>query len=98
MKIEIVEKQRNELLKRNEVEFHVDHEKSGTPSRMEVKQKLASVLGVDEAKVFVTKLVTKTGSMTSVGRANVYDSADQAKIIEQKHIILRNSPKLEKKE
>ncbi|MBS7656706.1 MAG: 30S ribosomal protein S24e [Candidatus Bathyarchaeia archaeon] len=98
MKIEIVEKKRNELLKRDEVEFHVDHEKSGTPKRLEVKQKLASVLGVDETRVFIKKLVTKTGSMTSIGQANVYDSADQAKLIEQKHIILRNSPKNEKKE
>jgi ribosomal protein S24E len=36
--------------------------------------------------------------MTTVGEANVYDSAEQAKMTEPKYIILRNSPKTEKKE
>jgi len=98
VKIEIVNEQRNELLKRNEVKFRINHEKSGTPSRIEARQKLATVLDVEEGRVYIDKFVTETGSMTATGEANVYDSADQAKLTEPKYIILRSSPKTEKKE
>jgi small subunit ribosomal protein S24e len=98
VKIEIVNNQRNELLKRNEVKFRISHEKSGTPSRVEVRQKLAASLDVNEERIYINKFETGTGSMTATGEANVYDSAEQAKITEPKYIILRSSPKTEKKE
>jgi ribosomal protein S24E len=40
---------------------------------------------------------TKTGTMIAVGEANAYDSIEQAKFVEPKHIIARNTPP-EKKE
>ena len=98
VKIEIVSKQRNELLKRNEVKFRIIHEEGGTPSRAEVRQKLATSLDVNEDKILISKYKTKTGSATTVGEANVYDSTEQAKVTEPKYIIARNSPKTEKKE
>jgi small subunit ribosomal protein S24e len=98
VKTEIVNNQRNELLKRNEVKFSIYHEEGGTPSRVDVKQKLAASLDVNEERIYISKYGTKTGSMTAVGEANVYDSIEQAKMIEPKYIILRNSPKTEKKE
>lgn len=98
MKTEIVNNQRNELLKRNEVKFSIYHEEGGTPSRVDVRQKLAANLDVNEERIYISKYGTKTGSMITVGEANVYDSAEQAKMIEPKYIILRNSPKTEKKE
>ncbi len=98
VKTEIVNNQRNELLKRNEVKFRILHEESGTPPRVEVRQKLAASLDANEERIYISKYETKTGSMTTVGEANVYDSAEQAKTTEPKYIILRNSPKTEKKE
>ena len=98
MKTEIVNNQRNELLKRNEVKFSILQEEGGTPSRVDVKQKLAASLDVNEERIYISKYGTKTGSMITVGEANVYDSVEQAKMIEPKYIILRNSPKTEKKE
>jgi small subunit ribosomal protein S24e len=98
VKIEIVNNQRNELLKRNEVKFSILHEEGGTPSRVDVRQKLAASLDANEERIYISKYGTKTGSMTTVGEANVYDSAEQAKMTEPKYIILRNSPKTEKKE
>ena len=98
MKIKVISNQRNELLKRNEVRFSVDHKESGTPSRAEVKQKLAASLDVDEQKIIIKKYETKTGSMVAEGEANVYDSAEQARGTEPKYIIIRNTPKTEKKE
>ncbi len=98
MKVEIVSKKRNDLLKRNEVKFRITHEEGGTPSRVEVRQKLAASLDAEEERILVSKYETKTGSMITVGEANVYDSVEQAKATEPKYIIARNSPKTEKKE
>jgi small subunit ribosomal protein S24e len=98
VKTEIVNNQRNELLKRNEVKFSIFHEEGGTPSRVDVRQKLAASLDVNEERIYISKYGTKTGSMITVGEANVYDSVEQAKMTEPKYIILRNSPKTEKKE
>jgi small subunit ribosomal protein S24e len=98
MRIKIISRQRNELLKRDEISFRVDHEGASTPSRIEIKQKLADMLKADEERVYVSKFETKTGSTTTVGEANLYDSLEQAKYVEPEHIILRNTPKSEKKE
>ncbi|MFB0523133.1 MAG: 30S ribosomal protein S24e [Candidatus Bathyarchaeia archaeon] len=98
MKIKVINERRNELLKRNEVTFQVDHEGSGTPSRIEVRQKLAGVLRADEERVYVKKFETRTGSMIAVGEASVYDSVDQAKYVEPEHITVRNAPISKEKE
>ena len=98
MKVTITKRQRNELLKRDEVLFRVDHQGSGTPSRLEIRKKLADLLSLEEERVYVSKFETKTGSMTAVGEAKAYDSLDLAKYAEPEHIVLRNSPKVEKKE
>ena len=98
VKIEIIEQKRNELLKRFEVKFRIDHEKEGTPTRMQVRRSLASILDVNEERIYIKKIETKTGMTTSIGRANVYDSVSQAEYIEPKHIILRNKPKKEEEE
>jgi len=95
VKIEITEQRRNELLKRLEVKFRIDHEKSGTPTRIQVKQSLASTLDVDEERVYIKKIETKTGTTTAFGEANIYDSPSQAEYVEPEHIIIRNRPKKE---
>jgi len=95
VKLNIINQQRNELLKRLEVKFRIDHEKGGTPTRIQVRHSLASMLDVDEEKVYVKKMETKTGTTTTFGEANIYDSASQAESVEPEHIILRNRPKKE---
>ena len=91
MKVKIVSKEYNPLLKRKEVAFKVEHaETGGTPPRFEVRKKLASLLKKDLELVYVEKMETKTGTMTAVGEANAYDSIEQAKLVEPKHIVTRN--------
>jgi len=92
MKINIMSKEQNPLMKRREVKFSVDHsDVGGTPSRVEVSKQLASMLKAKVELVFVKNLETKTGTMVTVGEANVYDSVEQAKFMEPKHIIARNA-------
>ena len=98
MKIAIINKTRNELLKRDEVSFKVDHEEGGTPPRTVIRQRLSEMLNAGVETVYLIKFETKTGRMTAVGEARIYDTVEQAKYAEPEHIILRNSPEKEKQE
>jgi len=44
------------------------------------------------------KFVTKTGMQTATGFANVYESIEQAKLIEPEYIVNRNIPPEKPKE
>lgn len=93
MKIKIISEKHNPLLKRTEVAFEVDHSGEGeTPPRLEIRENLANSLKAKSDLVFVEKVETKTGTMTSVGEANAYETAEQAKLVEREHIIARNTP------
>lgn len=101
MKVKIVSREYNPLLKRKEVIFEVEHSDTrGTPLRLEVRKELASKLKTSLDLVYVRKVETKTGTMIAVGEANAYDSVEQAKLLEPKHIVARNVPpeKAEEKE
>lgn len=91
MKVNIVSKGQNPLMKRKEITFSVDHaQNGGTPSRAQVTNQLASLLKTRSELVFVKNLKTKTGTMIAVGQANIYDSIEQAKSMEPKHVIAKN--------
>lgn len=93
MKIKIISKESNPLLKRTETAFEVEHgEKEGTPPRLEVRKELASALKVDLQLVYIKKIETKSGATTAKGEANVYDSLEQAKLVEPEYIFVRNVP------
>ena len=94
MRITVTSKRRNDLLKRLEITFRVD-QNGGTPPRLLVREELSKILNVDLDRVYVKRMITKTGSLVTVGEANIYDSVEQAMRIEPKYIILRNSPKKE---
>ncbi len=101
MKVKIVSKEYNPLLKRKEIIFEVEHaDTRGTPPRFEVRKELASKLKTKLDLVYVRKVETKTGTMIAVGEANAYDSIEQAELLEPKHIVARNAPpeKAEEKE
>jgi ribosomal protein S24E len=93
MKITITSRENNPLLKRKEIAFEVNHEKTGgTPARFEVRKELATMLKIDVNLVYLKKVTTKTGTRIAVGLANAYDTPEQAKIVEAKHILARNAP------
>jgi ribosomal protein S24E len=99
MKIKVISKKYNNLLKRNEIVFQVEHEQTkGTPPRLEVKKALAETLKVDPNLIFVKKMETKTGTMTAMGIANAYEALEQAKLVEPDYIIKRNQPPEKKAE
>jgi len=93
LKIKILSQRRNDLLKRRELTFEVVHEKGGSPSRLEVREHLGAISNANIESVYVKRMETKTGSMITVGEANVYDSVEQARYAEPDYIISRNVPK-----
>lgn len=93
MKVKILSKEHNPLLKKREVTFQVEHaDKGGTPSRLEARKQLATLLKTDLELVYVKKMETKTGTTIAFGKANAYDSVEQARLVEPKHIVARNVP------
>jgi len=98
MEIKIVSEKENPLLKRRELNFQIEHSEIGsTPSRPDVKKAIAAMLKKDAELVFVRKFETKTGTHMVLGRANVYDSTEQARFTEPEYIKKRNSPPEEPK-
>lgn len=91
MKVNIVSEENNLLLKRRELTFNIEHTQTGgTPTRTEVSKQIASLLKTNPQLVYVKNLETKTGTMVAIGEANIYESLEQAKLVEPKHIIARN--------
>jgi len=99
MEIKIISENENPLLRRREVQFKVEHGQVGcTPQRLEIRTAIANKLKKDTELVFIKKLETKTGTNTAIGIANIYDSMEQAKLIEPEYIIKRNVPEKPREE
>jgi ribosomal protein S24E len=99
MEVKIVSTKKNSLLKRKEVNFRVEQgSKAKTPERLEVKKAIATELKINGDLVFIKKMKTMTGTTTTVGVANAYETVEQAKFIEPEYIRKRNSPPEEPKE
>jgi ribosomal protein S24E len=99
MKVKVTNQPHNPLLKRREVIFEAEHEpREGTPTRAELRKNLAEILKANIDLIFIKRAITKTGSLLTVGEANIYDTAEQVKIVEAEHIINRNIPPAKPKE
>jgi small subunit ribosomal protein S24e len=99
MEVKIVSQKENPLLKRKEIQFQVDHEKAGgTPARLEIRKAVADALKANTDLVFVKRFETKTGTNRAFGVANLYDSVEQAELVEPEYVIKRNIPPQEPKE
>jgi small subunit ribosomal protein S24e len=98
MEIKITKQKENALLKRKEVEFSVEHDAGSTPPRSEVRRAVASALKSNTDLLFIKRFETKTGTHTAVGTANLYESIEQAKLIEPEYVTKRNLPPEKPKE
>jgi small subunit ribosomal protein S24e len=89
MDIDIVEEDENPMLHRTDVRFEMVHE-DATPSRLSVRDSLAAKLNKDAEEVVVHELDTKYGMRKTVGYAKVYETPEDAKDVEQDHMLERN--------
>ena len=89
MDVSIIDEDENPMLHRTDVRFEVVHDEA-TPSRLSVRDSLAAKLNKDAEEVVVHELDTKFGMRKTVGHAKVYESPEDAREIEQQHMLDRN--------
>jgi len=92
MEFKVKEDNYNSLLKRKEVRVEVDHEGSGTPSRIEVKKAVAAKYGTKPENVYVIDVETKTGTQSATCELQVYDDPKVAASVVPKFIQVRDLP------
>ena len=91
MEIEITKETENQLLRRKEVTFKLEHKEEGaSPSREEARSALIKALKCSQNLLVIDKMNTEFGKRETVGYAKVYESEDRLKEIEREHIIKRN--------
>ena len=96
MEIKVLEEKKNTLLQRREIQFSVSHN-LGTPSRQEIKDKLAAYLNSKPELVVIERMKPEFGKRETRGYAKIYETMDRLKRVETEHIIQRNEKKPEPK-
>lgn len=89
MEIKVIKDLDNKLLNRSELDFTVEYE-GPTPSRADVRKKLAALLNKDLELVLIQRMEAEYGVQLVKGYAKIYESEERMKQIENEHIILRN--------
>jgi ribosomal protein S24E len=97
LELKVKQQNYNALLKRKEVYVEVDHDKEGTPSRLDLRKAIASKYGTKPENVYVVAVETKTGTQSAVCEIQVYDDTETAQRTVPKHIQVRNLPSDERK-
>jgi len=89
MKVEITNRQKNALLNREEMEFSVD-DSALTPSRKELKEKIAALVNAKTELVIIGTIEKEFGSKAVKGVARIYSDEKTLKKTELPQIIGRN--------
>lgn len=89
MNLDIVERQKNPLLAREELTVVVEDIES-TPAREELRAKLAANLNVKEDLLVIWSIKQEYGMRKTTVKAKLYDSKEDMERIELKHQLRRN--------
>jgi ribosomal protein S24E len=98
MEFKVKEDNYNSLLKRKEIRIEVDHEGTGTPSRVELKKAVAAKYGTKLENVYVIDVETKTGTQSATCELQVYDDLRLATSVVPKYIQVRDLPSEQRKQ
>ena len=95
--MEIIDQIENQLLSRVEIQFQLRHEGNPTPSRGQLRSKVASLIpGTSASNVVVKNVDTRFGQPLTTGLAFIYDS-EEAMQIEPKYILVRHGAEADEK-
>ena len=102
MELEIIERNSNPLLNRQEVHVVIKHDNDSTPKRNQVINSLSKELKTKKDLIVIDYLKNKYGKSETKGYAKVYDNKDSMILIETKPSLARHKdidekPKEEKK-
>ncbi len=79
----------NPLLKRREVYCRLTFE-GKTPSRKEVRERIAGLMNAELERIVVDYIKTEFGKTEARCYVKIYDTVEDLKAIEEDHIIARN--------
>ncbi|VVB87209.1 30S ribosomal protein S24e [uncultured archaeon] len=91
MELQIIKDKTNPLLKRREISLKITNK--GTPSRIEVKNKLAALANSKPELIVIEHLDTVFGKMEVLGTASIYESDGRLKQLAHQHLVARDKPK-----
>ena len=89
MDINITEDKNNLLLNRREIKINVTFE-GPTPSRKDLKLKMAAMLNSSPKLVIIQSLDNLFGKEEALGYVKIYDSEDRMNEIEKEYVLKRN--------
>ncbi len=90
MDISIINDKNNALLNRRELNVNVAFD-GATPSRDDVKAKIAAMLNVPLELVIIQKMENEFGKQELEGYVKIYEAADRMKQVEKDYVIERNA-------
>jgi len=90
MELQIIKDKKNPLLKRREVSLKINNK--GTPSRIDVKNKLAAMADSRPELIVIEHLDTAFGKMELRGTACIYESEERLKKLAHQHLMARGVP------
>lgn len=90
MEIKILDILDMKLLGRKKVRFRVERTSRPTPSIWETRSALAAIGGFKPDGVAVVRIEQKSGIDSSEGEAHVYETEEEMRKWEPKHVILAN--------
>ena len=90
MEIEFIEEKENKVFNRKEIKFYVDYDGEATPKLLDIKSKLVALLNTKKDLIVVDNVQPHYGEPKAIGYAKVYDTVDDLKYIEAKHVIAKN--------
>ena len=89
MELNITSKQENPLLNREEIRFEIKKAKI-TPSRKEVKGKIAAMCNAETELVVIDEIRHSFGKHYVTGNAKIYKNKESMDMIEAKYVLNRN--------
>ena len=91
MELQIIKDKTNPQLKRREASIKIISK--GTPSRIEVKNKLAALANSKPELIVIERLDSVFGKQEVWGEASIYESEDRLKQLAHPHLLARGVPK-----
>lgn len=91
MDIKITEDSHNPMLNRRKINFITTFD-GATPSRNEIRNKLAAMLNISSELIIVQEIDNQYGKKEGWGYAKAYEDINSLKSIESNYTVERNKP------
>ncbi len=92
MELQIIKDKTNPLLKRREILLKIKHKE--TPSRIELKNKLAAIANSKPELIVIERLDTIFGKQEVLGTVGIYETEERLKQLAHQYLIARDAPRV----